>query len=74
MALKPFLLNQGELRSKQKQENSECWVQWFILQMMQELLLGKILLVPEDAMSDIGGSFLKSLFVLGQHDNLDWFI
>ena len=38
---------------------------------MQELLLRKILFATKNSMSDIGGSFFKSLLVLRQHNYLD---
>jgi len=41
---------------------------------MQELFLGKVLFATKNAMSDIGGSFFKSLLVLRQHDYFDGFI
>jgi len=41
---------------------------------MQELFLGKVLFATKNTMSDIGGSFFKSLFVLRHHDYFDGFI
>ena len=72
--LECFLLNQCELRSKQQQENGECGIQRLVLQVMQELFLGKVLFATKNTMSDIGGSFFKSLLVLSQHDYFDGFI